>query len=85
MIAPINREVQEQKQHLTKMNEMREQIEDIQLQLQSAATTEQLQEQLSSLTSFASKREFIWLADIVNNKAENDEVKALRIRFEEVD
>ena len=44
MISPINREVQEQKQHLSKINEMREQIENIQFELQQAATTEQLQE-----------------------------------------
>ena len=29
--------------------------------------------------------EFMWLADIVNNKAENDEVQALKLRFSEVD
>ncbi len=53
--------------------------------MQSAATTDQLQEQLSSLSSLASKRELMWLTDIVSEKAGADETRDLKLRFTEVE
>ena len=53
--------------------------------MEKTATAEQLEAQLTNMSNFATKRELIWLADIVNVKAEAEDVRALKLRFQEVD
>ena len=85
MISPITRELQENKQQLSKLDEVRQKIEDIQFQLEQTATAEQLQQQMQNFSSFATKRELSWLADIVATKANEEDHKNLKLNFDALD
>jgi len=81
----VVRELSDMKQQLNKINEIKQNMDQIEISLKSCATSEELVINQQLMKEYASKKELIWLADMVQNKAESKDVANLKLRFSEVD
>jgi len=84
-MSSMARELHEMKQHVNKVVDMKSKLDDTRLLIQECATKASLKELETKTNVLSTKKELMWLADLVESKAENKDLNALKLRFQEVD
>lgn len=80
-MSSMAREIHEMKQHITKIIDLKSKVDDTWLLIQECATKASLKELEKSTNVFTTKKELMWLAVLVESKAESKDLNALKIRF----